>query len=330
MATYPLAHLIKGPDDYRRQGLQKQILEDTVPEGLRDFNYDRISGRDLDPETFVRIASTPPMMAEARLLLIEEANQMSEATNKAVQTFLDGLAGRSERELVLVIAYAPGSKPPKAIESRISSKQIHDCKHLDENTAPSWVREYVQKKWSRRFSQDAVGALLDRVGMQDAGRLAQEIDKLCQISGDAEVTPALIESACPLSAEGDRFRFTDSILLREPVAAMDQMDRLLSEDPNSAPLLIAILSSQMHQIGMFLARLHAGEPEQAVRKDLGYPKVAAKRQSMMQRWTLAEMDSALDMLFETDFTIKQGADPRRALQGFIQTITFRRPSERGV
>src|SRR5512138_915338 len=68
-----------GDEELLKERLAAQIVEAHLDPSTRDFNLDQLRGGSLDGETLGSVLATPPMLAEYRVVVVREAQQLAGA-----------------------------------------------------------------------------------------------------------------------------------------------------------------------------------------------------------------------------------------------------------
>src|SRR6266550_7225973 len=97
------AYYITGEDDYQKEDAVRQLIEAAVDPGSRDFNLDVRRAADVDAETLSVLLSTPPMLAERRVLVVRQAGSLKKEARKVLDEYLKNPAP----DLLLVLTGAP-------------------------------------------------------------------------------------------------------------------------------------------------------------------------------------------------------------------------------
>jgi DNA polymerase-3 subunit delta len=66
-----------GDEEFLKEEAAAAITAAHLDPSTRDFNYDQLRGADLEPETLVSIANTPPMMADWRVVVVRETQALA-------------------------------------------------------------------------------------------------------------------------------------------------------------------------------------------------------------------------------------------------------------
>ena len=101
-----------GEDDFLKESAVKQLVDAAVDAATRDFNLDVRQGGELDAETLGTLLSTPPMMAERRVVVVRDAGALKKDARAWLDDYLERTsaapegAGAADVVLVLVLSYA--------------------------------------------------------------------------------------------------------------------------------------------------------------------------------------------------------------------------------
>src|SRR5438874_11339820 len=87
-ATPDPVYYFHGDEDILKDEAVRAIVELAVDPSLRDFNVDRRSAADLDPEAFHSLVNTPPMLAPVRVVVLRGIEEVKK-TSKVRQELLD-------------------------------------------------------------------------------------------------------------------------------------------------------------------------------------------------------------------------------------------------
>ena len=164
------AYYISGDDDYQKDDAVRQLIEAALDPGARDFNLDIRRASDLDAETLSVLLSTPPMMAERRVIVVRDTG----ALKKDVRKVLDDYLRRPAPDLLLLLTLAAGSKADSALSAATTQLQFDP---LTGDRIPKWIAHHVTTELKIRISAPAIELLQAAVG-SDLHQLAGELDKL--------------------------------------------------------------------------------------------------------------------------------------------------------
>jgi DNA polymerase-3 subunit delta len=196
-------YLLTGQDDERKSALAS-ALADSLDEGLRAFNFDRLHGSDSKPEarkqlwTILDLAKTLPMMAPFRVILVLSAEKLL-AVLKDSDGGGDELAAfekyLKEPEPHTVVAFVAGESLDRRLKaSTLLEKHatVVDCNPLAGTDGGGvWIRAEAAKE-GVRIEPGAV-RLLAKLAGDDIGRLRAEFERALMYTGpDGVVTEAAV------------------------------------------------------------------------------------------------------------------------------------------
>lgn len=293
-------HVIHGDDDYRKSLTAKALIDKFVPVELRDFNYDRIEGDAATEEDLCRIAQTPPLMAEYRMLHVDEAERLSDKATNALIEQMDATCDRTPNDVVFLLVYSPEKNPPQSILKRAG--QVLEFKPLRWKEAQDWIVQYAKDKHGIKLSPAVVQALLKALGPPSSGRLANEIDKLKVLAGNAPISVQLVESATGVQVGKSVFDLCDAVGNKNIQTACQILGDVLRAPNNSAIGTIVLLGRHLMDIGIARAMLDRGDSPQNIAKNFGW--TGNKIVAQAEKWTIAELDRTISLLADTDVRLK--------------------------
>lgn len=243
-----------------------------------------------------------------------------------------GAEGREALAAVLP-TLAPGNalvfldsfeRPPRSLDRARAAfaESIRDAggevrSFLAPNAAamPAWIADRARERGLRiapRASHELarrVGALVREsdVDRRYQGQLAvNELDKLAVLHSDGgEATFEDVEALVPEAVPSSTWAMLDAIGERRTKQATELLGHLVDTTPH--PLLVAQLHGRVRQLLEVTDRIAAGEDPRSLPRTTGIkPYPAEKLAGMSHRWTVAELEAALDGVYELDVLVKGG------------------------
>src|SRR6267142_6515625 len=164
------AYFITGEDDYQKDDAVRQLVEGALEPAFRDFNLDTRRATELDAETLGVLLSTPPMMAERRVIVLRDVN----ALKKDARIALDQYLKKPAPDLLLIMTVAAGTKADTTLAA---STTVLEFEFLTGDRIPRWIAHYATNGLGIRISEPAIELLQAAVG-SDLHQLSGELDKL--------------------------------------------------------------------------------------------------------------------------------------------------------
>ena len=128
-----------GEDDFLKEQATRDLIEAAVDPATRDFNLELRRAGELDAEALDALLSTPPMLAERRVVVLRDVDKMK----KSVRTLLDRYLARPAHDTVLVLVAPSGAKSDKTLSDRTTAVEYaplfqRQSSGLPTNTVPAF------------------------------------------------------------------------------------------------------------------------------------------------------------------------------------------------
>ena len=175
-----------------------------------------------------------------------------------------------------------------------------------------WIEAEARER-GMRLGPGAARALAARVGGfvtdNDADRRSQtmiadrELNKLALYRPDGAVAAEDVEALVAEAVPGSVWAFTDAVGRRDIARAAELLDRLTESTPE--PVLLAVLHRRVRELIEVADHLAAGAREESLPRTMGIHSFRAQQLAIQaRRWTLPELEAALDRLVDLDATVK--------------------------
>ena len=241
--------------------------------------------------------------------------------------------------IAFVEATASGAKEPgqkRVVDAvRAIGGDIRAFRAPKAGELAGWIESEARER-EMRLAPGAARELAQRVGGfvldNDADRrnqtrmTAHELDKLALYRPTEPVSADDVKALVPEAVPGSVWAFTDAVGLREGGRAAELLDRLAATTPE--PVLLAVLHRRIRELLEVADHLAAGAREETLPRTLGlHPFRVQQLATQARRWSLRELQAALEGLLELDATVKgapgsPGGDAQRRL-GFTLWIADR-------
>jgi DNA polymerase-3 subunit delta len=291
-------YLISGRDDEGKSRLAS-MLADSLDEGLRAFNLDRLHASDSKPEarkqlwSILDLAKTLPMMAPFRLILVQRAEKLlgvlkdADGGGAELEAF-EAYLKSPQPHAVLVFVTGEGlDRRLKATTVLEKHATVVDCDPLGGgDSVSSWVRAEAERE-GVRVEPGAI-RLLAKLAGHDIGRLRAEFERALMFTGpDLVVTESAVREVAGAATSQDPWAMVNAI-------GRGQRGEALRE---------------------LALRLEAGEFPVMVLGQLAY--------FVRTQIPPARAAAAVDALFRTDLALKTSrGDPRVLLERLVVELCF--------
>jgi DNA polymerase-3 subunit delta len=298
-----------GEDDFLKDQAARDVVEAAVDPTTRDFNLEVRRANELDAEALDALLSTPPMLAERRVVVLRDVDKMK----KGARTLLDRYLARPAGDTVLVLVAPSGAKADKVLSERATAVEFMP---LTGDRLPRWVTYHAQHVLQRAITPEAVALLLEAVG-GDLAQLAVELEKLASYAPETIDEPAVAAVVGVRRGEslGD---LLDAVAAKDVGRALGLIPIVLQLPKTTAVSIVMALTVQTLALGYGEASLASGTSQRglfnelmALLKDTGafphrpWGEAVNAWTKHAARWTAAEIDAALSALLAADAALKE-------------------------
>ena len=310
-------YYLHGDEEQQKEEAAHAIVDAHLDPATRDFNLDILEGRTLDPEQLASVLSTPPMMAEWRVVVVRDAHELAKSAKQreTIEALLDsppaGLA-------VVLLATVPGKSTAKFYKRLAAEAKAIEFAPLSDNDLPGWIIERA-REGGCVIDPDAARALAAAIG-SNLGALSQELIKLKELAGGADVTITHVEQAVGRIARVNRWAWFDAVADCEFRRARAELPDMLQSGESGVGLIIGI-ASQLLRIQ--LATLGGKE---ALEAELPPHQKWLSRRVLAQskRWSANTVQAALRDLLRADRLLKSaGVDDRLIMDELLLRMEAR-------
>jgi DNA polymerase-3 subunit delta len=304
------AYYITGEDEYQKDDAIRQLIDAALDPASRDFNLDIRKAADLDAETLGSLLSTPPMMAERRVIVVREAGSLKKEARRA----LDGHLTASVPDLLLILTAGAGAKIDTALSQAATVLQFDP---LTGDRIPKWIRHHATAVLGVKISEQAVELLQAAVG-SDLHQLAGELDKLASYTQGAEITEDAVSAIVGVRRGETPADLLDAVAERNVSRAVELIPHILSQPKTTAVSVVMALSTQMIAIAWGRSRLDEGATRAQLNREYfdllketgaftgrSWGSATALWVRAAERWSRTAVEYALDALLDADIALKE-------------------------
>ena len=315
-------YVFHGEEAYLRDYYLGRMKAKLLPEGLEDFNYHLLQGKDFDLKGLAMLIDCLPVMSERTLVVV-----MDQDLYKGDREGLTALLGDLPEYLCLVFVYDlleykadARTKLAAAIKAAGSVVQFE---RQEQGDLVDWIRRRFKADGPDIDSEEA-RYLIFQCGDLMTG-LISEIGKISAYAKNHRVTRADIDAVATPQLDAVVFQMTDAIAAGNFEKAASVLGDLfhMQEVPIK---LLAVLGRQLRQIYSARLALEAGKGSSYLMELWGlrsaYP--ADKLMQGARRFSLAWCRRAVIHCGELDLEMKSGGDGQELLVGFLLELARKR------
>lgn len=297
-----------GDDDFLKDRSVRELVDATVDPSTRDFNLEQRRGADLDAEALDSLLSTPPMLAERRVVVVRDVDKLKKDARKLLDDYLK----RPAPDCVLLLVSATGVKAEKGLTDRSTAVEFAP---LVGDRVPKWVVYQVETVLKRTITADAVSLLVEAVG-EDLSQLAVELEKLASFSDDV-IDEDAVSAVVGVRREESLGALLDAVAARDATRALELIPGVMQQPKMNAVLLTMHLTTQTLALAYGeAARARGSNPRglynefMSLLKETGafpgrpWGEAVNAWSKYSDRWSVDELDAALATLLAADEALK--------------------------
>ncbi len=295
-------YLVLGTSSFLVENSVKIIKKAALGGGIADFNLNSFRAGQDDLGPVRSIARTLPMMAKRRVLVIAQAEELSEEE----RGFLNDLA-KEEIDTTCLIVH--GRSFDKRIALAKAAKKNGGLVEFEKLTAPrlgAWAKRMAHER-GKKLADGVINIFIQHLG-DDLDRYEKEIEKAAlYVGGDEETIDADALLAVMVMVKQERvFDLMDAVGLKKRARALFFLDGML-ESGNHPIRVHATIYRHMKKLLMAKALAFGGMDRDAVVRKLGgHPFPMGKVVDQARNYSPAELRRAMAYLSKADFELKDG------------------------
>lgn len=308
------AFFLHGEDERLRDDAAKRLMEAAVEDGTRDFNLDRFSGDEVEPSDLSSALSTPPMMAERRVVALFGAEELTPTGRGVVE---DTVADLPRGLTFIVTARIPDGSSASLYSTLKEHARSFGWSAPGEEEIPEWLMERAEEEYGYSMTRRAGRALAAAVG-ENLSLLDAELEKLAGAADGGRVDREVVRELVPNVRPVDRWDWLDRVAGREYGSALDDLPTLLQEPSESAVGLLIGMIEQHLYVGLALEGGRREVSDALVEAGKPYLKWKARiydRQA--KRWSRGQLRRAVSLMRRADRHAKSGVGDRAVLQELL-------------
>lgn len=287
-----------GEEEHLKDELASAIVEAHLDPATRDFNFDQLRGTDVTPETLASVCSTPPMMAEWRVVVVRDAQAL--AANARMRGVLEDQLSQKLPGLALILVATLPEKAKAQIYDKLKKEAVAVAfPLLNASDVPGWLVSRARDD-GYELDIEAARAMGSAIGAE-LGILVQELKKLYDyVQHRKRISLDDVREAVGGIPRQNRWEWFDMLGERKFTDARASLPTLLDSGETGVGLVIGI--------GTHLLRLailaHGGERalENALPPHQRW--LAGRLARQAKKWRPADLDDALDDLLRADRLLK--------------------------
>ncbi|OGP12936.1 MAG: DNA polymerase III subunit delta [Deltaproteobacteria bacterium RIFCSPLOWO2_02_FULL_50_16] len=333
-----MIYLLYGAESFLLDRFLASLESNVLKGGIRDFNRDLFSGKTATAKSIIEASLTLPMMAEKRMILVREAEffnkndqeKLMAATDQIPETTVLVFVAHKidRRQLFWQHLIKKANVKPKSETSvpEAPAVLIREFKPLYPREIPSWIHE-ESRRMSVTLDPEAIQILVELIGTHLVD-LSYTLEKLILYASPRQsITIEDVEAVICDVAVRSVFDLADAIGQGNWGRSLYFLEKILvsSEEP-----ALRVLSLILRHFRILLKAKEAETkrmPQMELARFLGVsPYFVNNYQSQAQRMTRAHILQTMEILYQTDKSLKRSFIPDLLI---MERMIFSLAAERG-
>ena len=246
-ANYQPVYFLHGEEPYFIDCISDFIEENVLDESEKTFDQMVVYGRDVNKEAVVGLAKGFPMIAKKRVIIVKEAQSISNLTtaskSKKANTQDDLLEKYLENPtpstiLVFCYKYKTLDKRTALYKQFEKSGVVFESKKLPDYKVAAWISDYV-KNYDYNIGQASATLLSEYLG-NDLSKISNEVQKLfIGLPKGSAINNDVIEQHIGISKDYNVFELQNAIGRRD-LLKINRIINYYEANPKENPVQMVI------------------------------------------------------------------------------------------
>lgn len=312
--TFPLLQVFSGEDRFRRDRAARSAIQELTQAG-GSMGIEEMSARGLEASKLATALDTPSLFGGRRVVVLEDGQELVQEIQDLLVEQVEKLR-EHERQDTAIIITTDGHSPGRKLTSRADVyDKFPSFRRYRE--AQNWLQQFARQELNIEIGYQVARELVNRVGRDDSGQLAQEVRKLATMSGGKEITLQQVNQATGQVAEVSPYKFYDQVGQRRYAQARTLLAQLLRAPDQSGVRLTVGLSIHLTRLALARAQLDQGLSAQEVAPTFDRKWLGEKYVKQARGWSMPELEQAIHHLNEADLQLKSGFGETHTLTLFL-------------
>lgn len=298
-------YFLEGDEPFFIDQISDYIEKNAIAEHEKGFNQIVLYGKDSTVGLIINNARKFPMMAERQVVIVKEAQSISDFGKEDAQKLLLSYVQNPLPSTILVFAHKYKKLDGRlAITKELDKKAVYvRSEKVTEYKLNAWIVEYIQEL-GHTIEPKAAQLLADSIG-NNLEVLTNEVGKmLINFQGPTKITPQHISQFIGINKDYNNFEFMKAIGFRNVIKA-NQIIHYFIQNPKAHPVIP--LFGLMYSYFTRIALMHQakGASEQQLAGLLGVPPFVVREYSEAARnYKLGKVIDVFRLIKEADLRFK--------------------------
>jgi DNA polymerase-3 subunit delta len=296
-------YLFHGPEEWLKEKIVVQIKTALFPTGEGELNTNTFDAAEADGAEIAASAQTAPFLAERRLVLVKNADQMPAAQARVLGEGLDDLLPST----CVILLYKGKADRKDPLAARVPENQLFTFWTPFPSQLPAWIIAEASRQ-GKKISRDAAGALAELIpaSLQD---LSMEIEKLAlHADKGATITRADVEELTDAAETSTPWELESSLQQKDLAGVFRKLNTILGQG-KPTEMLLGGIERTLRNFLLAKCLEEAGTPAEELPKYFGIRGRTREDDFKrgLRRYKRGELENALLRLERCEWDIKTGA-----------------------
>lgn len=295
---YPV-YLLMGEEPFYIDRISGYIEKKVLDETEKEFNQNVVYAKDIDVDTVISYAKSYPMMANHRVVIVKEAQNLAKI--EKLQSYIE--KPQKSTILVLCYKYKKADKRKAWVKAVNKNGVLFESKKLYDNQLPQWIEKYAKQK---KLAIDPKPAMLiaEYLG-NDLSKIANEIDKLAiNLPVNTRITLAHIEENIGISKDFNVFELQKAIGEKNILKA-NQIVAYFAANPKNNPIVVTLTNLYMYFTKILMYHALKDKSKNNVASALSiHPFFVGEYQAAARKYSYPKIVQVISLLRDYDARAK--------------------------
>lgn len=227
-------YFLHGEEPYYIDLITDAILDNALEEHEKDFNQSIVYGKDSDVYAIIAEAKGYPMMAERRVVVVKEAQDLKGI--EELESYFDKPSDQTV--FVLNYKYKKFDTRKKVIKAALKNGIVFQSAKIPEYKLLDWITMFA-KETGYGINPKAAMLLIEFLG-NDLSKISNELKKLeILVEKGTTINEIHIEENIGISKDYNAFELVNAVGLRD-VSKANKIVDYFSHNPKATPLIVVI------------------------------------------------------------------------------------------
>ena len=315
-------YVLQGEEPFFIDKITHYIEHHAIPEQDRGFNQVVMYGKEANVGAIMNNAKRFPMMADRQLVLVKEAQEISDFGQEKGQKMLMDYLKHPLTSTMLVLSWKGKMDARKAFTKEaaksavfFTSEKVKDYKVVE------WLSAYARSE-GFKMSQAAANLMAEHIG-SDLSRIANELEKLqINLKEGEEITPSHVSRYVGISKDYNVFELQKALLDRNALKSQ-QIVNYFTANPKDNPLIPIIASLFNYFVKVFAGHLSPDKSEAGLARAIGInPYIAKDYVKAIKVWPPQKTMAIIHAIRQADARSKGVESGAMSEKQILQELVF--------